>query len=445
MQKPDNWAELTWRERREKRFEWWRAAHGINFIDAGAKARHDARIERIIRAVKLEEPPDRVPVSGISGMFAAYYAGYDLKTVMFDVEKLREVWLKVARDFDTDTMGIPGIPNGRLFELMQPRTHKWPGGGLPDDDVLFQFVEEEYMKADEYELYFRSPADYILRYFLPRSFGIYEPLARLRPLDAFMGVGRQLMMTAGTPEFRQMAENLLKAHDSTVEWAKVAEECTKTCREMGYPGTGGGGSLAPFDIVADILRATRGSAMDMFRQQDALLEMIERTLPISLEETIRFVDMADSPISFLPMHKGDDSFMSDKQFETFYWPTFREMLLGMIEEGIVPMPLVEGSYNRRLEYIKDLPKTGVIWIFDKTDMAAAKRVLGGHTCIAGNVGASLMLTGGPEDVKKYCRWLIDTCAPGGGYIMSLGSGADNCDPANVHAMIDTAKEYGVYK
>jgi uroporphyrinogen-III decarboxylase len=106
--------------------------------------------------------------------------------------------------------------------------------------------------------------------------------------------------------------------------------------------------------------------------------------------------------------------------------------------------VVEGSYNRRLEYIKDLPGTGVIWLFEKTDMKEVKRVLGGHTCIAGNVGVSIMRTGTPDDVKKYCRWLIDTCEPGGGYILSMGAGIDKCNPANVHAMIDTAKEYGRY-
>jgi uroporphyrinogen-III decarboxylase len=145
------------------------------------------------------------------------------------------------------------------------------------------------------------------------------------------------------------------------------------------------------------------------------------------------------------MHKGDDVFMSDKQFEKFYWPSYRKLLIGLIEEGLVPHPVIDGTYNRRLEYIKDLPKSGVVWVFEKTDMALAKKVLGGHTCIAGNVTGAMMYTHKPEDIKKYCRWLIDTCAPGGGYILCMGSSlAGRNDPANLHAMIDTAKEYGKY-
>ena len=143
--------------------------------------------------------------------------------------------------------------------------------------------------------------------------------------------------------------------------------------------------LAPFDTVADMLRGTHGSVMDMFRKPEQILDLAERILPNTLESAIRIADMGDSPMVFIPMHKGDDMFMSDKQFEKFYWPSYRKFLLGLIDEGLVPAPIIDGTYNRRLEYIKDLPATGVIWTFEKTDMALAKKVLGGHTCIAGNV------------------------------------------------------------
>jgi uroporphyrinogen-III decarboxylase len=445
MEGVPDWDKLSWQERREERFERWRAARGVKFIDQAARARHDASIDRTIKAIKLEELPDRVPVNVAPGSFAAYYVGYDLKTVMFDPEKLREAWLKFARDFATDAM--PGvIANcGAVYELMQTRTNRWPGGGLPDDAAMIQFVEKEYMEEDEYDLYFKNPTDFILRRFLPRVHGVFEPLADLDSLDTFMGIGYQMMMAAGRPEIKQMAEALLKAHEASVKWNTVVAECEMACREMGYPAGGGSMALAPFDTVADMLRATHGSVIDMFRRPEKILELVERIIPTSLESAVRMADFGDSPFVFIPMHKGDDVFMSDKQFEKFYWPSYRRLLLGLIEEGLVPQPVVDGTYNRRLEYIKDLPKSGVVWVFEKTDMALAKKVLGGHTCIAGNVTGALMCTGTPEDVKKYCRWLIDTCAPGGGYILSMGSSLEGrCQPANLHAMIDTGKEYGRY-
>jgi uroporphyrinogen-III decarboxylase len=445
MIKPDNWSELTWYEKRENRFEWWRAAHGVNFVNDEARAKHDRRLDRIIKAIKLEELPDRVPVDIASGSFPAYYSGYDLKTIMFDTDKMKESFLKYARDFDTDTMPGLFVESGLVNELMQPRSSKWPGDGLPDDAAIIQFAEKEYMEENDYDLYFHNPTDYILRYFLPRTYGVFEPLAKLGPLESFMGVGQQLMMMAGTPEFKKMAETLLKAHEASVAWRKVTMECDRALREMGYPASGGGMALAPYDLVADMLRGTHGSVIDMFRKPDAIMELTERVLPNILESAIGMADMGDSPFVFIPMHKGDDMFMNDAQFEKFYWPSYQKLLLGLIEEGLVPQPVVDGTYNRRLEYIKDLPKSGVVWVFEKTDMALAKKVLGGHTCIGGNVLGSMMYTHKPEAIKKYCRWLIDTCAPGGGYILCMGSSlAGRNDPANLHAMIDTAREYGKY-
>ena len=64
-------------------------------------------------------------------------------------------------------------------------------------------------------------------------------------------------------------------------------------------------------------------------------------------------------------------------------------------------------YNNRLETIKELPRGAVIWQFDQTDMAKAKEALGDIACIAGNVPTSLLVTGTPQDVKKYCRKLIE--------------------------------------
>ena len=44
----------------------------------------------------------------------------------------------------------------------------------------------------------------------------------------------------------------------------------------------------------------------------------------------------------------------------------------------------------------------------------------------------------------YTANLIDTAGKGGGYILDIGAVADDGRPENLHAMIKTAKEYGVY-
>jgi len=70
--------------------------------------------------------------------------------------------------------------------------------------------------------------------------------------------------------------------------------------------------------------------------------------------------------------------------------------------------------------------------------------LGDTVCIRGNVPLSIMCTGTPDDVKDYCKKLIDVVGKGGGFIMDGSTVMDDAKPENVKAMIDFTKEYGVY-
>jgi uroporphyrinogen-III decarboxylase len=58
---------------------------------------------------------------------------------------------------------------------------------------------------------------------------------------------------------------------------------------------------------------------------------------------------------------------------------------------------------------------------------------------------SLLSVGKPDEVKAAVKKLIDDCARGGGYIMMTGATIEDVPAANVKAMIDATKEYGVYK
>jgi len=57
----------------------------------------------------------------------------------------------------------------------------------------------------------------------------------------------------------------------------------------------------------------------------------------------------------------------------------------------------------------------------------------------------LTVTGSAKDVKEYCRKLIEGCGQGGGYTLAAGCNAENPKLDNLRAMVEAAKEYGVYK
>jgi uroporphyrinogen-III decarboxylase len=98
-----------------------------------------------------------------------------------------------------------------------------------------------------------------------------------------------------------------------------------------------------------------------------------------------------------------------------------------------------------MEYLLEFPKGKVLARLDSTDIVKAKEILKGHMCLEGNLPSSLLQMGTVEEVKDYCKKLIDACAPGGGYILSPRSSTDEVNPENLKAMIEFTKEYGVYK
>ncbi len=439
------WADLTWEEKREERFKQWFSPPGVQFSSPEAEKAYQARATRFIKVIKLEEP-DRVPVSLPAGYFPTYYAGITLRTAMYDYDEMTRAWLKFMKDFDMDTFGGPGLVHpGRVSELLDTRISKWPGHGLPADARIHQFVEGEYMKADEYDVLLNDPSDFCFRFYLPRTLGALEPFQRLSPFTHALGMPTSFLVLCTMPDVQAAFQAIVDAGREFGKWWQAVEDCDRKVMAEGFPSLRGGMAMAPFDTFADTLRGTQGIFMDMFRQPDKLIEAMERVTPMNIEGAVAVADVSGVPIIFMPLHKGDDTFMSEKQYQTFYWPTFKKVILGLIDEGFVPLLFAEGSYNQRLEVIKDLPRGTVIWHFDQTDMARAKEILGDTACIAGNVPASLVCTGTPQAVKEYCRQLIEVCGQGGGYILTGGASVDRCNPDNLRAMMAAAKEYGVYK
>jgi hypothetical protein len=440
------WEEMTWQERREVRFERWLSPPNVTFVSEEAEKKYKERVTRFIHAIRMEEG-DRVPVIPPVGFYPAFNAGVSFRTIMYDAAEMRRAWLKFMHDFpEMDTYYGPTLVwPGRIMEALQMKTQRWPGYGLPEDAPYYQFVEGEYMQADEYDEYIHETTEYQLRKNLPRTAGLFEPFQSLPPVR-MLGQGMTWVQLLADPAMRRTFETLLELAPQYEAWQKVVRETSDEILANGYPSVRGmvPGGGAPFDHLADMLRGTKGIVKDIFRQPECIIEAMEEELPRNIETMRRMADLTASPVIFIPLHKGDDVFMSDKQFEKFYWPTFQKALLAMIDEGLVPMPFAEGKFNNRLKQITDMPKSGVVWYFDQTDMKEAKKALGDVSCIAGNTPSSLMVTGTPAQVKENCRQLIEDCAPGGGFILTGGAGINKGDPDNFRAMMEAAVEYGTF-
>jgi uroporphyrinogen-III decarboxylase len=439
------WAELSLEEKREERFKQWLSPAGVTFSSPQAEKAYKERVTRFTKAFQLQKP-DRVPCILPTGLYAASYAGTNLNTVMYDYDEMKRAWRKVLHEFDADTYFPPAlVPPGRSLEAVDYKLYKWPGHGLSKQTLSYQAVEAEWMKADEYDALIKDPSDFWLRTYLPRVFGAFKAFTQLPPWTSFEEIATMSFVPFGNPEVQAGFKAIMKAGTEGLKWIAAVGEVAVEALALGFPGVMSGLAKAPFDTIGDTLRGTRGIMTDMFQRPQKLHEAMERIAPLAIASAISAVEGAAAPIIIMPLHKGADSFMSVKQYETFYWPTFKKVIMALVNEGIFPILFAEGSYNKRLDIIGDFPKGSVAWYLDQTDIFKAKEKIGDRCCIIGNVPTSLIMTGTPQQVKEHCRKLIEVCGKGGGYVLAGGANVDEGNPENLRAMMAAVKEYGIYK
>jgi len=410
-------------------------------MDKATEQLYREREKRYIDAVQLRVP-DRVPTSVHLSYFPARFAGITYRDCYYDFAKWKEAYVRTALWLQPDRCEYFPTQSGRVMEAMDTKTSVWPGHGIGVNSS-HQWVEGEYMKAEEYDLFLNDQSDFNIRCLLPRSYGFLAPLAKLPPLESM-----QMMLpyhVLATPEFANMCEKIAAIAREAVDWQRQIVDMFATLNEVGFPGrTAMAGGIVPYDMISDFLRGMRGAMLDMFRRPEKLERSCQQMCRLMLER-IAATPAADGfqPV-FMPLHRGEHGFMSLQQFERYYWPYLKAVCLALIEKGYTPDLFFEGDYNSRLEYIAELPRGKAIARFDQVDMAKAKEIVGKTICIAGNMPVSTLQMGTKADVERECRRILDAAAPGGGFMMSPASSLDEVNPENMRVWIDCTKTYGKY-
>jgi uroporphyrinogen-III decarboxylase len=413
--------------------------------DAGK--RYQEREKRFNDIVALRMP-DRVPIMVSWGFLPAFQAGMTVQDLTYDPDKLWTAQWALTLKFqpDMEQNPFPLRLVGPVLEALDFRQLRWAGHGL-GMNTTYQFVEAEYMKASEYDWFFDDPSDFMFRHHLPRICGRLKGLEGLPPLRNFMTYYMGIpfgLIPFTSPEMAEALNALREAGNEAVRLGDYSRRFAEKAKEEGFPLQFGGMTQAPFDTLGDFLRGTKGLMLDMYRQPDKVIRACEKLLPYMFEMAVGPAKASGNPRVFIPLHKGLDGFMSLDQFKKFFWPTLRELMVALIREGLVPCPFWEGNCESRLEVIKDIPAGKACYKFEATNMAKAKEVLGETVSIRGNVPLSILVTGTPEDVRQYCRKLIDTAGKGGGFILDASTGLDDAKIENVQAMFDVTREYGIY-
>ena len=406
----------------------------------------EERQKRINDAISLIEP-DRVPITASGQCYPIYNAGYTVAEAVYDFEKFAESMTKYLIEYEPDAalggITIPG--QGRILELLRPKNVVWPGA--PDGRISMnstqQFVEYAVLKEEDMELFMQDYTGWLLTKGLPAVSGLLEPLADWNFARHNIDMHSDpLIRMLSTPEAREMMQTIWKISDMQIELRQKSAQLSKKYNDLGFPVISGGRAYVPFDSFSDFYRGTLDTMMDLSEHPDVIFRFMDMNIEYVLDYITEQSKIAPGKWVFMPLHKGMDSFLSDRQYNDFYWKYLQRMINHIIDVGMVPYVYTEGPYNTRIKYLRDVPKGKVVYSFEEVDPILAKQELGDAACIMGVFPIYLLHYGTKQQVIDEAKRLIDILAPGGGYIFSTGAGYDQAKPENVDAMFDTVKTYG---
>jgi uroporphyrinogen-III decarboxylase len=381
---------------------------------------YEERLGRYQATIALE-PTDRIPIATGTNYFAEVYSGATNQEIIYDSEK----WLQADEAFIRDFPEVDVLRNNRvwapLYDAIGLKTYKLPGRDLPPRRQ-FQFVEDDYMKVDEYDALIKNPGEFMLEKFLPRVLGEMAERGSNRSYIAFLKAGMaQAMLT-----------NIIKSRSAFLQ------------NNFGMPQPTAGIFLAPFDAIADALRGLKGVLKDTYRQPDKVLEACDVLVSIMAHFALSKADPLKRYPIFVPLHKA--CFMSPIQFDTFFWPSFKKTLEILIDAGYKVRAYLEGDWSRHWHHFLELPKGSILCDIDtQGDIFKAKAEIGHHQCIAGGIPDSMLILGTPQEMTDRVKLLCETVGKGGGYMISGGCNFPyDTKPENFRAMIDAVLKYGWY-
>jgi hypothetical protein len=391
--------------------------------------RYQQRLARYVTAMRNGKP-DRVPIRPFVAEFTAKYAGYTTQEVTQDYQKAFAAARKCAADFDWDAVvGNMVYVWGGLTQAVGLRYYAMPGVEAPPD-TGFQYLEppedNAWMRPDEYDLLIADPTEYLFNVWLPRVSTDVSPIGRpstFRNNLSFLKGGMAMLSYFGG--FGTQAA-LLRSESGTVSAIS-------------------GILKAPLDILADKLRGYKGLCMDMFRQPNKVLAACEALAPHLLQVAQSGADPDKNVPIGLWMHRGCVPFLSPSQFERYYWPTLKWITEELWARGHQTLYYAEGEWNANLKWIAELPERSIVYHVDRGDIFEVHKALGEKFCISGGVPNDVLALGKPDDVRQWCKKIIDGVARDGGYIMDASAiMQDDTKVENLRAMTDFTREYGVY-
>jgi uroporphyrinogen-III decarboxylase len=382
------------------------------------------RFERVEAAWRHQEA-DRVPVAPLNCYINAYRGGISIREMLYEPDKLTEATVRARSVIGEGDQEDPNITT--LDHLSFLGKSGWDQATL-DWRLWDQFPPQGNIPSFFEKCILEDYQDVMARGFSTILFN------------------RQL-----NPDVYRRSPDQFLYHE--FEYPEVyATAWRRFVEQQGVPIMMGGRATIPFELVM-YYRGFAQIVRDIYRRPEELKAMCDWVLEHEIVNALRqatvmgagYVPGAEKV--FFQAGVVGPPYVSPAVFEEFVWPTLKRGVDMIVGRGYKAHVHMDGDLTSVLPILRELatglPEGTVLLDFEKTDMKAAKDVLGDRICLHGNVPAALLCFGAAEEVTASCKRLIDDCAAGGGFILSTECETPwNARPENVRAMIQAAETYG---
>jgi len=374
-------------------------------------ALYQERLDRIRKTINLE-PVDSVPLIFMGSAFSARYAGITMAEYCRSSNSSLKANMKVMHDYEFDGANMPG--GGRITPIL---TSMWmskiavPGRELPEDS-LWQVMEAEVLTHEDYDTILKIGWSKFVNKYLPRVISMWEFVP------------------------------------SMMQYLMVFPRIQKTYKKDGYVlivDSDARNPTIPFEYLCGG-RSMNQFFFDLYRIPDK----VQAVMDVMLEETLESIaKLKPAPEkingTWVGGWRAASSLVAPKLWDRFVWPYYLKIIEALIEVGVTPVLHWDQDWTRDLVRLQELPAKKVILNLDgMTDLKEFRKLAGDRLAMMGDIPASILAVGTPEDVDKYIKEEIELFE-GKGLLLCAGCDAPiNTKNENMQAFVDAGRKYGTF-
>lgn len=348
--------------------------------------------QTIVQDALHRKEPKYVPnvINATTGPLA--YKGLKAIDLMENTDALAEGMTALFDEMHVDASSILGITvSPKIMQAFDTIENKFG----PDGNTI-EHVQLAPMKDDEYPELIENPNKLVVEKLLPRKYPtLFTDRENAKKSLKLYAEDRVLTFMHAASAIKQ---RLLDKYgvDSILNMNERFE--------------------TPIDIIFDYFRGFRGTLTDLRRRPKEVKEAADilweiRCLP-AMAKSIENPDKFGFECCHIP------AYMSVKQFDELFWPHQKQQIMRLVNAGSKAYIVMEGRWEKIWHHFLELPKDSCVLHVDDYDFIKANEVLGEHQILVGGLKSADVRLKSFDQIKDDVKRVIDTCAPGGGFLFT---------------------------